>query len=183
MLRHTGTSKTNKAHTMKTKKADPINDTADVFEDASASGVFNDDNVFEASTTSSSGNEAGEVVFMTPENSEEMLGRFHKPYFFDPEPGRPPEGFYVRMATMAALEKWQRHSSKKRADDPENFRSLCELIADAVVCPAGNPIWSPEHVAVTAKANAPRFMRMQEAVLDRNDLKKMSAATEEAAKN
>ena len=89
----------------------------------------------------------------------------------------------VRMAQIGTLQRWLRTTNNKHTD-AETFRALCKLIADSVVDHRTfEPIWTEEDIAKLAQANAPRFNRMTEAVLDRNDLKKMAPLIDDAAKN
>jgi hypothetical protein len=123
------------------------------------------------------------IVFISAENADDMLQQFVKTYTFDAEPGRPREGFMVRMAQIGTLQRWIRINGSKSSDS-EMFRALLALIADSVVDHKTlQPIWSEDGLKKLATANAPRFNRMTEAVLDRNDLKKMSKHIEAAEKN
>ena len=124
-----------------------------------------------------------DVVFLTAENKDDLLSRFEKPYYFDAEPGRKREGFFVRMATLSVMQKFERLNNNKGSHDQQKFKALCELIADSVVDPSGAPIWSEDQIASMGSANVPRFMKLQAAVLDRNGLKKLDELIEEAAKN
>jgi hypothetical protein len=127
--------------------------------------------------------EPEETVFLTADNADEMLAQFAKPYTFPAEPGRPKEGFMVRMAQIGALQRWIRSTSQKNSDT-EQFNALCHLIADSIVDHRTlEPIWTKESIHSIAKTNAPRFNRMTEAVLDRNDLKKMKSMIEDEEKN
>ena len=128
------------------------------------------------------GDETDEVVFLSADNKDDLLGRFAKPYFFDREPGRKREGFMVRMAPIDTLTRYQRLAEKKTVGN-ELFRAVCALIADSIVDPDGNSVWSKEQIEAVGKSNAPRFMKMQEAVLDRNNLKKMESLIEDEEKN
>lgn len=124
-----------------------------------------------------------DVVFMDAENKDEMLGRFQKPYLFDSESGRPREGFFVRMATLSVMKKFERLTGVKNTNSQQQFQALCELIADGVVDKAGEPIWSDDQVKSMGSTNVPRFMCLQRAVLDRNGMRKLDELVEDAAKN
>lgn len=124
-----------------------------------------------------------EMVFMTRENKDELLGRFVKPYPFPAEEGRSAEGFYVRMATVAILKKYEDLKSHKSSSDTQRFKAMCDLIADGVCDSSGEVIWSADEVKSMSQANVPRFNRMMYAVLDRNGMASLEKLIEEAEKN
>ncbi|MCA9063421.1 MAG: hypothetical protein KDA96_10190 [Planctomycetaceae bacterium] len=129
-------------------------------------------------------NEA-DVVILSAENRDDVLALQKKLFPFPSEPGRPREGFYVKHASFGRVSAFQ--VAAKGKSDAQQLKAMCELIADSVIGPDEQPVWTSKEVSAMATIRTDRFLVIQKAVASFNGLKddadKVAAMIEAAKKN
>lgn len=129
-------------------------------------------------------NEA-DLVLLSAENRDDMLALQKKPFPFPAEPGRPREGFLVKHASFGRVSAFQ--VAAKGKSESQQLKAMCELIADSVIGPDDQPVWSAKEVNQMATMRTDRFLVIQKAVAAYNGLKddsdKVAAMIEAGKKN
>jgi hypothetical protein len=113
-----------------------------------------------------------EIIYLSADNVDDVLGEFILPYPFADIPGKPSAGFHCKSAHIGRIKKWQ--DAAKTDNSSAVFTATCELIADGVCDQAGRSVWNTSQIKMIAKANSLRFSDLVRGVLHHNGLSERS---------
>lgn len=126
-----------------------------------------------------------EIKFLTSDSKDEVMNGYETTYILTAAGNLPECAVMIRSASFAKINSFRRAAGG--GDHKKQLRTLCSLIADSVVDPDGNRVWSDREAMSIAEGNTRRFMELQTGVLQHNGLnedgKTIEELAEEEAKN
>lgn len=120
-----------------------------------------------------------EIQFLTADCKDEVMSGYESTYVLKAVGNLPECAVMIRSASFSKINSFRRAADS--GDHKKQLRALCGLIADSVVGPNGNRVWSDSEVTSIAEGSTRRFMELQTGVLQHNGLNEDGRTIEELA--